>query len=192
MIGTVYDGGKTGMTAMMFGMPQFTNSNDSIIMNEFNNNNKLRGVSTHFMNSISEMNKMYNSNEVIALSKKLIATHGSLLNNYVMMIMTPENIKTPNLMMKQVIMSNPEVMRLDSLGVIDGYQTVTPDYDLHKFVKSGVLDVKDSGSTYSTFYGSAYDEYTTEDKDMIVHCWELVNNMLADGIDPTNKELSQY
>lgn len=192
MTGMVYDGGKTGMNALLFGLPNLVNNNDIQVVNEYVNPNSIINTTDYFNQSINTLNTIYSSNEVINLGKQLIMNHGSLLNHNVMMMLDRTNITSANLMMQHVIMSHPDVIRLDKLGVINGFSNVSIDTDLVSLMNSGNVKHTDDYMEYNTYSSSAYDEYTDDDKSAIVRCWEVVNDLLAEGLDPTSEELDSF
>lgn len=192
MTGTVYDGGKLGMNAMLFGMSNFHNPNDLNIINEFTNNKVLVNTSDYFNNAVINLNQMYQSNEVVDLAKSIIMTQGSVLNQNVMTYITRDNITTANTLMQYIINSNPEVIRLDNLGVIDGYPTISRDYGLVDFIEDGNVVILNDEMSYTSFESSAYDEITDIDKEAIIRCWETVNELLAEGLDPTSEDLLPF
>lgn len=192
MTGIVYDGGKLGMDAMLFGMSNFHNPNDNLIISDFTNNRVLTNTTDYFNNAVINLNQMYQSDEVINLAKSIIMTQGSVLNQNVMTFITRDNIINANNTMQYIINSNPEVIRLDNLGIIDGYPNISRDYGLIDYVNDGVLTIIDDVMSYTSFDSSAYDEFTEIDKEAIVRCWETVNELLAEGLDPTSVDLLPF
>ncbi len=192
MTGVVYDGGKLGMDAMLFGMSNFHNPNDNLVISDFTNNRVLSNTTDYFNNAVINLNQMYQSDEVINLAKSIIMTQGSVLNQNVMTFINRDNIINANNTMQYIINSNPEVIRLDNLGIIDGYPTISRDYGLVDYVNDGVLTIVDDVMSYTSFDSSAYDEFTDIDKEAIVRCWETVNELLAEGLDPTSEDLLPF
>lgn len=188
----VYDGGKTGMNALLFGMTNLVNNNDINIVNEYVNQKALMNTTEYYNKSIDTLNNIYTSNDVINLSKNLIMNHGSLLNHNVMMMLDRNNIKSANLMMQHVIMSHPDVIRLDRLGVINGFANSTVDTDLINLMTSGDVKHTDEYMEYTTYNSSAYDDYSDDDKTAIRRCWDIVNDLLVEGLDPTSEELNAF
>lgn len=192
MTGVVYDGGKLGMDAMLFGMSNFHNPNDNLIISDFTNNRVLSNTTDYFNNAVVNLNQMYQSDEVINLAKSIIMTQGSVLNQNVMTFITRDNIINANNTMQYIINSNPEVIRLDNLGIIDGYPTISRDYELIDYVNDGIVNIVDDVMSYTSFDSSAYDEFTELDKEAIIRCWETVNELLAEGLDPTSEDLLPF
>lgn len=192
MTGVVYDGGKLGMDAMLFGMSNFHNPNDNLVISDFTNNRVLSNTTDYFNNAVINLNQMYQSDEVINLAKSIIMTQGSVLNQNVMTFINRDNIINANNTMQYIINSNPEVIRLDNLGIIDGYPTISRDYDLIDYVNDGIVTIVDDMMSYTSFDSSAYDEFTEIDKEAIVRCWETVNELLAEGLDPTSEDLLPF
>ena len=192
MTGVVYDGGKLGMDAMLFGMSNFHNPNDNLVISDFTNNRVLSNTTDYFNNAVINLNQMYQSDEVINLAKSIIMTQGSVLNQNVMTFINRDNIINANNTMQYGINSNPEVIRLDNLGIIDGYPTISRDYDLIDYVNDGIVTIVDDMMSYTSFDSSAYDEFTDIDKEAIVRCWETVNELLAEGLDPTSEDLLPF
>ena len=192
MTGVVYDGGKLGMDAMLFGMSNFHNPNDNLVISDFTNNRVLSNTTDYFNNAVINLNQMYQSDEVINLAKSIIMTQGSVLNQNVMTFINRDNIINANNTMQYIINSNPEVIRLDNLGIIDGYPTISRDYDLIDYVNDGIVTIVDDMMSYTSFDSSAYDEFTEIDKEAIVRCWETVNELIAEGLDPTSEDLLPF
>jgi hypothetical protein len=192
MTGIVYDGGKLGMDAMLFGMSNFHNPNDSIVINDFTNNKVLTNTSDYFNSSLINLNQIYQSDEVVNLAKTLIMRQGSALNQNVMTFIDRSNIVNANSMMQYIINSNPEIIRLDNLGIIDGYPSISRDADLINYINDGVVNIVNDEMSYISFESSAYDDFTDLDKDAVIKCWETVNELLAEGLDPTSEDLLPF
>lgn len=192
MTGIVYDGGKLGMDAMLFGVSNFHNPNDNIVISDFTNNRVLTNTTDYFNSAVVNLNQLYQSDEVINLAKSIIMTQGSVLNQNVMTYITKDNIINANTMMQYIINSNPDIIRLDNLGVIDGYANISRDYDLLDYVNDGVVNISNDIMSYTSFDSSAYDEFTDIDKDAILRCWETVNELIAEGLDPTSEDLLPF
>ena len=192
MVARVHDGGLTSMSSMMFGMSSMYNSNDAKLLSNTINPSVLSSTSTFFNDSTNYINKLYQSEEVISQAKKVIQNHGSALNKYVITNIDYNNITTANDMMKTVIASNPNVMKLDRLGVLEGYTATPINLELVDYVNSGVCSITDVGFEYSTYSSSAFDDYDDDDRYAIIRCWETVNELLAKGIDPTSSDLNRY
>jgi hypothetical protein len=180
------------MDAMLFGMSNFHNPNDNLVISDFTNNRVLSNTTDYFNNAVINLNQMYQSDEVINLAKSIIMTQGSVLNQNVMTFINRDNIINANNTMQYIINSNPEVIRLDNLGIIDGYPTISRDYDLIDYVNDGIVTIVDDMMSYTSFDSSAYDEFTDIDKEAIVRCWETVNELLAEGLDPTSEDLLPF
>lgn len=192
MTGVVYDGGKLGMDAMLFGVSNFHNPNDNLVISDFTNNRVLSNTTDYFNNAVINLNQMYQSDEVINLAKSIIMTQGSVLNQNVMTFITRDNIINANTTMQYIINSNPDIIRLDNLGVIDGYPTISRDYGLVDYVTDSVVNIVGDEMSYTSFESSAYDEYTDLDREAIIRCWETVNELLAEGLDPTSEDLLPF
>ena len=70
-------------------------------------------------------------------------------------------------------------------------ESLTPN-GLLDYVNDGVVTIVDDIMSYTSFDSSAYDEYTDIDKEAIVRCWETVNELLAEGLDPTSEDLLPF
>ena len=188
---TVSDGGKTGMVATMFGMPD--TSGDYALLQNVISPEKLNNVSESYHTSMQMLNQAYNSEETMRVAKNVLAFHGSLFNPNVLSYMNVNTITKPNSIMSNIIYSHPEVMRLDALGVINGFAEAKPDIDLHKFIYEGDVMTKGDMGLYTEYYDTEYSEiYSEQVKDIIKHAWNLVSSLLDSKLDPTDKELRPF
>lgn len=192
MTGKVYDGGKLGLDAMLFGVSNFHNPNDINIISDFTSNKVLSNTTDYFNNAVINLNQMYQSDEVVNLAKSIIMTQGSVLNQNIITYINRDNIINANTLMQYVINSNPDIIRLDNLGVIDGYPSISRDTELVHFIESGNVTMTENEFSYISYESSAYDEITDMDKDAIIRCWETVNELLAEGLDPTSEDLLPF
>lgn len=191
IVAQVVDGGKTGMVATMFGMPD--TSRDYELIHNLVAPEKLYNVTQSFHNSMSMLNDAYRGEETMRVARQVIAHHGSLFNPNVLTYLNSNNITKPNQMMRNIIYSHPEVYRLDSLGVIQGFDDAIADIDLHHYVNEGVIQSKGDLGVYNEYYDTEYSEiYTEDDRDIIRHAWSLVDNLLENSIDPTDEELRPF
>ena len=184
MLCKVIDGGKAGMNALLFGVPQQTNH----LINNNVSASSLLGVSSNFTNSVATMNDTYFSDKAINLAKTIIADSGSLYNN-------DNNIQyvdyhNVNNRMRGVITSHPDVIRLNNLGVLDGYSDVSPDYTLGDLLNSGKVSVEDDMFTYTTYSSTEYVDITPTEIEVMDDVWKQVSKMLRDGVDPTSEDMS--
>lgn len=192
MVARVHDGGATAMGAMLFGMSSLHNPNDALIVADVVRPTVLSNTSEFFNVSTNYINSIYQDEEVINIGKKVIQDFGSALNKFVMTNITNYNITEANDMMKMVISSNPNVIKLNHLGVLEGYTSTVVDLDLYRYIDSGNVTFTEDSINYNTYNSSSYDEYTEDDKLTIMDCWMTVNKLLAEGIDPTSSDLSRY
>ena len=188
-IANVIDGGKTGVMATLFGLRD--HSNDMNIVSDIVGA-PFASIQENLSNSIAQLNQAYMGSETLNMARLITMHHGSTYNPYAMSIVTKDNILDMNLRMREIVLSHPDVMKLDSLGFIDGFSDVSPDLELQNWVYDGVLRLDDGPMTYSTFSGSYDDMYDDLDKTIITETWHNIQNMLAEGIDPTSKDLSYF
>lgn len=186
----VIDGGKTGVLATLFGARD--TSNDMSIISDIIGT-PIEAVRDSLQISLSQLNEAYNGSETINMGRLILANHTAVFDQSAMTIIGMHNIDRVNNRMKEIIMSNPELMRLDGLGVIDGYANVDRDPDLHRWIDSGSLVLNSGQMQYTTFSGGDYDElYDELDKHIITETWHNIQDMLAEGIDPTSEDLSYF
>lgn len=184
----VIDGGKTGMMASLFGFRD--HSNDMNIVRDLVGT-PFDSVQTNLRESIIQLNTAYMGSETINMGKMITMQHGSVFDPFAMTIINRDNILNSNLRMKEIISSHPEVMKLDRLGFIDGFANVTPDLDLHKWIDDGELNM-DGQISYTTYDNAVYDSYDELDKHVIRETWHNIQDMIAEGVDPTSDELRYF
>lgn len=189
---TVVDGGKTGLTAILFGV-QNNNMNDMNVVNDIVGAPLLNNTSAFFNTSMVGLNNIYRSNETINMSKNILMHHGAVFNNQSMNIITMNNIHVANDRMRNIIASHPEVIRLDALGYIDGFSNTIPDTDLVHLVTDTELREEDGVGMYNTYSHSEYDDmYDDLDRYIIKSSWDTVSDLLDRGLDPTSDELRPF
>lgn len=189
---TVVDGGKTGLTAILFGV-QNNNMNDMNVVNDIVGAPLLNNTSAFFNTSMVGLNNIYRSNETINMSKNILMHHGAVFNNQSMNIITMNNIHVANDRMRNIIASHPEIIRLDALGYIDGFSNTIPDTDLVHLVTDTELREEDGVGMYNTYSHSEYDDiYDDLDRYIIKSSWDTVSDLLDRGLDPTSDELRPF
>lgn len=184
MVVQVIDGGRSSLDAILFG--NTTRHNDMEFVNNIVGEVKLAGVTNYFSNSIGTLNNIYNSDEAIMYNKSIVLQHGAMKNEDVYTIITRDNISRCNSRMQEVIMSHPEMMRLNTLGAVTGYNNVVANTSLQSYVNSGVVKFNDDIMEYTSFYSS---EEEPDEVEMIAvkETWKTISEMLADGLDPTER-----
>lgn len=189
---TVVDGGKTGLTAILFGV-QNNNMNDMNVVNDIVGAPLLNNTSAFFNTSMVGLNNIYRSNETINMSKNILMHHGAVFNNQSMNIITMNNIHVANDRMRNIIASHPEIIKLDALGYIDGFSNTIPDTDLVHLVTDTELREEDGVGMYNTYSHSEYDDmYDDLDRYIIKSSWDTVSDLLDRGLDPTSDELRPF
>lgn len=185
----VIDGGKTGVMASLFGLRD--HSNDMNIVRDIVGN-PFQSIQENLGSSIALLNQAYMGSETINMARMINMHHGSTYNPYAMTIINKDNILDMNTRMREIVISHPEVSRLSDLGFIDGFTDVRPDLELRNWVNDGVLQLDSGLMQYHTYSGAYDDMYDELDKTIITETWHNIQNMLAEGIDPTSKDLSYF
>lgn len=189
MQATVLDGGKTGIMAALFGFRD--HSNDINVVRDIVGS-PFDSVKDSLNLSLQQLNNAYMGSETINMGRMIAMRHDSIYDPMGMNIVTKNNIQNSNNRMKEIILSHPEVARLSNSGFIDGYAGITPDLELSSWVNDGVVDLDNGLMSYTTYNGIYDDVFDEIDKHIITETWRNVQDMLAEGIDPTSKELSYF
>lgn len=189
MRANAHSGGATGLNARLFGIVD----SDRAILESFIPPSTLHGTSEFFNNSIVNLNAVYHSNEAMQVARNMTMSMQSIYGAETLMYIDYDTLPRANNLMKDIILSHPEVNRLNTLGYIDGYPTAVADPYLYDYVTSGLVTIKDNYIEYRTVSDIHYDEqYTDSDVEVIQNCWRAVSDALLDGLDPTSDELRPF
>lgn len=190
MEATYIAGGRTAVEAVLYGGSNALPNNavlDTIGSRAFVN------TSDFFNNSITNFTNIYNSDAVLSVARDVVSTFGAVFDSNAMYYITENNIRNANNMMKHVIMSHPEMIRLNNLGFIDGYGTVTGDVGLSDYVNSGDVVFSEDSLNYTTFDDLYYEDvYDAENVNIIKNTWDSLSRMLSKRIDPTTDDLRGF
>ena len=179
----VVDGGRASMDAILFG--GIVKRNDMDYVRDIVGDKRLVGVSDYFTNSIQTLNNVYNSDESVMFNKSIVLRHSAIKNEDAYIILTLENLPAINLRMKEVVMSHPEMMRLNNLGAVQGYSEVVARDNLYKYVNANRVTYEEDMMVYHTYVTSEDDVPDEMDIYSIRESWSLISEMLQDGLDPT-------
>ena len=190
MQGTYVDGGGTGLLAMVFGLPKHDSNNYQSLVGA----PLLSTTSDFFNNSMNMINTAYRGDETLNIAKNIVLRHGSVYDIFSINLIDRNNITRANTMMQTVIASHPEIIRLSNRGFIDGYANINPSLDLHEIITDGDVIFSDDIMEFNTLISSDYSESDYDDltKEVIRRTWDTVQELLADGIDPTSEDLLPF
>lgn len=168
----------------------FLKNNINSIYNTYTN------LSNNFIKTVNGIFDSFNGNSSMLRAKNILNKYAYLHNN--ICSLTEDNIRQANLIMQKYILAE---LTLNSLyknnkcyGFSDSYVDMEPNsvgeerYDYQRVVDGLLQFEEDEDIGYITYYSNAdtEDELTSLDKIMILDTWNVVKNLIAKGIDPSN------
>lgn len=197
----VIDGGRQAFNAMLYNVPSQNT------LHWLNNNisrakNVLGGVADGLVDASINLYNRVNSSSVINAAKELVGSQGGHGNQYMIYGLSDRTMGGANYIMQQYIMANPQVQRLYNDNMCYGFEETyfNPEpgvygedrYDYQR-VMSGVLQEDDEDNCMVIKHYSNCDEteISVNDQFLILESWAHAENMILNGIDPTDPDMGK-
>ena len=191
----VINGGEAAMKTMLFGVPD--QGLIDYINNGINRATEILGTAaTGFMEKVQQVYNTYYSNEAIDNAKRLMySMNTSAVSENVIYEVPYMGFNNTNHIMREYIMVHPKVHNMfkDNMcyGFQDQYVDTEQDFELknkerYREVMDGVLQGTDDDS-YIMYY-STDNELSMYEKFSILHTWDNIDRMIAEGYDPTDPD----
>jgi len=194
----VVDGGRDAFNTMLYNIP------DNNTLNWLNNSmstarEALTGIADHMVNAASDLYNRVNSNAAINAAKSLVANVGRHDNPYMIYGLQDDTVCNANYIMQQYVMANPQVQELYQNNMCYGFEEsyYNPEPDVHgedrydyQRVMDGVLyeDNEHDEMVINHYSNTDEVEISTGDQHVILDSWAHVENMILNGIDPTDPD----
>ena len=168
---------------------------DQNTMNYFSNqySNFMDRVGEHattFTNSVKNIFNYITNNSVLDDAKRALTKADSVnTDDRIVQYLNQDTLHNPGLTMRRYVMASPEIYNKYEKNLCSGYEDEWQHNE--KGVKANLRDdylhVIDGevGDEFTTFYESD-NPLSTRDRFMIRNAWDLANQMIAVGCDPTN------
>ena len=189
----VIKGGRDAFNALLYSQPdpEFSNYLQQNLENVLNQTN---GASQFLINNTQAMYNMVHSDEAIMRSKELLYQANGAMSDTAITSLKQEQIRFANPVMQRYIMANPKVGMLAKDDMCHGFHETFFDEEPglygserkdYRRVMNGVL--KPDGTTTTYFDIEPEEDLTYFEKLCILETWQVVENMIDCGFDPTNR-----
>jgi len=193
----VVNGGRQAFNTMLYNVPD---NNTLQWLNRSINYAKdaLTGVADNLVDASVDLYNRVNSNSIINAAKALVSEQGGHANQYAIYSLDSNNMGDANYIMQQYIMANLEVQRLYQNNMCYGFEETyyNPEPDVfgkerldYQRVMDGILYETETGLAVTHYSnGEDADELHVRDKHLILDTWAHTENMILNGIDPSDPD----
>lgn len=160
-------------------------------------------VGQSFLSHVTTHHDNHTNSSVLNAAKLLVHSAGSHMNNEVISVLAEDQLINANFIMQQFIMAHPNVNFLNQDNMCNGFVETYVDKEQgvygterndYRSVMDGVLqninlekdDEDDDLLCIRHYSSSGDDELDILDKLAVLETWDNVDNMLIEGIDPTD------
>jgi len=187
-----------GLTYSIANNTNVMGRNNEYIKTKYNEYvNRLGTAGNMFKDSLSNMYNYFNNNNFIQNTIKNLTRTGVINSEDVITQINESNFQGTNYIMRRYIMANPIIYRKGTLNRINAYGGQWYDNEnegVDPFKRLDYLNVIDStlqhrkdGTGYMSFTNTSEgNPLDMEDRLIIQDTWDILNNMIANDMDPTD------
>lgn len=193
----VIDGGPVAFNALLY--PE---DNYNTIQYFQDNLNRLHeyanDTNQYFINKTKELYDSYRDNTLVNIAKSAINAAKGIFRPDIIMELTTTTIREPNVVMKRWLMAEPTFRKEYQLHRVCGYDdyydaepnNIGSTHSDYQLVMDGILhEVSNEDRMTISYYNNANldgsNALSFENKVNILYTWDVLKNMLANDIDPS-------
>ena len=195
----VIQGGDSGFDALLYpdvgylDMSSFSNRLDDV-------KNRIVGVSESFLNKTKTVYDNINNSETLTIARNALNSARGILRPDVIYRASEDNVFNSTGLMSRYIMAEPTIRGLYQNNKCDGFsnsyidmypETLKEEHIDYCRVMDGVMVYPKNNDEWEiNYYSNTMDEepeLTIQNQFDILDTWDVVSNLIAEGIDPTDE-----
>jgi hypothetical protein len=158
---------------------------------------KIQGHASVFANKAKQIFDFFQSNVVANRAKELLQNTSTIVRDDIIQCFNYDTIQDAGWLTRRYIMANPDLWHLYVNNRCDGWndEWVVEDRELpaedrldYMHAMDGVLQFDEEGNGFFRFYSTDVENpLNLSERLCIKQLWDIAENVMANGIDPTDK-----
>ena len=173
-----------------------------VLKNNYQNfMNRMGEIGGNFVNMVSDRFNYIVNNDIVANTKRLLTMNEHIVDNNIIHSVNEDNIGRAGYMMRRYIMAEPTVYNLYAKNRCSGYddEWYDPEPEIkNPYWRDDYLNAVDqvmqwdgNGDGYVIEYLANDNPLTHYERVVVSNTWDLLKNMIANDIDPTDEHGSK-